>query len=274
MHPQHEALLKLLSDGDDVTVRLVKEQLAGSRETRVEDLQDLAHCDNPVAAMHARDVLHDVIQRRALADFERCCDAFDDASSLEDACWLLGSALLRGTEPAPYRQRLAQWADELRRRLQRPADDRRRVEILASFLSGELLFQGNTEDYYNERNSLLPSVLDSRRGIPITLTLVYMMVAGRAGAAVEGINLPGHFIARHGGILFDPFHHGRILSRDDCNEILRRQNQSLEEWHLQAATPRQMLMRMLANLLYVFHRKGDTEQYARVKAWSHLLVKA
>jgi len=100
-----------------------------------------------------------------------------------------------------------------------------------------------------------------------------MLVGHHAGAPVEGVNLPGHFLARHGDILFDPFHHGRILTRRDCEEILRRQNQRLEDWHLAAASPRQMLARILANLLYVYHRKGDSAQYARLKHWSHLLVR-
>jgi regulator of sirC expression with transglutaminase-like and TPR domain len=134
------------------------------------------------------------------------------------------------------------------------------------------MFTGNTEDYYNDRNSLLPCVLDSRKGIPISLTLVYMLVGHHAGMPVEGINLPGHFLARHGEVFFDPFHHGRILARRDCEEILRRQNQRLEDWHLAPASPRQMLARILANLLYVYHRQGDDAQYARLKHWSHLLV--
>jgi regulator of sirC expression with transglutaminase-like and TPR domain len=117
-------------------------------------------------------------------------------------------------------------------------------------------------------------VLDSRKGIPISLTLVYMLVGQRAGAPVEGVNLPGHFLARHGSVLFDPFHQGRVLGRRDCEEILRRQNQRLEDWHLAAATPRQMLTRILANLLYVYHRRGNGPLYDRVKHWSNLLCRA
>lgn len=272
MHPQKAALVRLLADDDEQTVRLVKEQLAQDAADHLDDLRDLAGCDHPVAALHARDVLHEVVQTEALERFELLCANFNDSSDLEEACWLLGAALLRGFEPAPYRQRLATWGAELARRLRRAATDRQRVAIMTDFLAGELVFRGNTDDYYNDRNSLLPCVLDSRQGIPISLTLVYMLVGHHAGAPVEGVNLPGHFLARHGAVLFDPFHHGRILTRRDCEEILRRQNQRLEDWHLSAASPRQMLTRILANLLYVFHRKGQSVQYARLKRWSHLLV--
>ena len=273
MYPQKEALVRLLADDDEQTVRLVKEQLAQEGAEHLDDLRDLAVCDNPVAALHARDVLHEVMQSEALERFEILCATFTDGSDLEEACWLLGAAMLRGFEPTAYRQRLAAWGAELARRLRRATTERQRVAIMADFLAGELVFTGNTDDYYNDRNSLLPCVLDSRKGIPISLTLVYMLVGHHADTPVEGVNLPGHFLARHGDVLFDPFHQGRILTRRDCEEILRRQNQRLEDWHLAAASPRQMLARILANLLYVYHRKGDGPQYARLKNWSHLLVR-
>ena len=265
--------MRLLADEDEQTVRLVKERLAEEGPAGLEDLRDLADCDNPLAALHARDVLHEVVQREALEKFEELCPEFTDGSDLEEACWLLAAALLRGFEPASYRQRLDAWGAELKRRLRRASGDRHRVEIMTDFLASELVFNGNADDYYNELNSLLPCVLDSRKGIPISLALVYMLVGQRAGAKVEGVNLPGHFLARHGSVIFDPFHQGRVLTRRDCEEILRRQNQKLEDWHLAAAGPRQMLTRILANLLYVYHRQGKTSLYARVKLWSHLLCR-
>ena len=273
MHPQKAALVRLLADDDEQTVRLVKAQLAQEGAGQLEDLRDLAGCDHPVAALHARDVLHEVMQNEALERFENLCSSFNDGSDFEEACWLLGSAMLRGFEPTPYRQRLATWGTELARRLRRATASRQRVAIMADFLAGELVFVGNTDDYYNDRNSLLPCVLDSRKGIPISLTLVYMLVGHHAGALVEGVNLPGHFLARYDDILFDPFHQGKILTRRDCEEILRRQNQRLEDWHLAPASPLQMLARILANLLYVYHRQGDSAQYALLKRWSHLLVR-
>jgi hypothetical protein len=274
MHPQKEALVRLLGDDDEQTVRLVKEQLAADGPSIIEDLRDLAGCDDPLAALHARDVLHEVVQKEALERFEAMCPIFGESSDLEEACWLLGSALLRGFEAAPYRQRLSVWGAELARRQRRAVGDRQRVDVMTDFLAGELVFTGNTDDYYNERNSLLPCVVDSRKGIPISLTLVYILVGQRAGFALDGVNLPGHFLARHGNVLFDPFHQGRVLSRRDCEEILRRQNQKLEEWHLSAATPRQMLTRILANLLYSYHRNGNTTLYARVKHWSQQLCRS
>lgn len=274
MHPQKAALVRLLADDDEQTVRLVKEQLRHDGACHLDDLRDLAGCDHPIAALHAREILHEVVQNEALDRFELLCATFNDTSDLEEACWLLAAAMIPGFEAGPYRQRLTTWGQELHRRLKRVNTSRRRIAVLADFLASELVFHGNNDDYYNERNSILPCVLDSRKGIPITLTLVYMLVGQRAGLEVAGVNLPGHFLGSCDDVLFDPFHHGRILTREDCAEILRRQNQKLEDWHLATATPRQMLARILANLLYVFHRQGDSALHDRVKHWSHLLVRS
>ncbi len=99
-----------------------------------------------------------------------------------------------------------------------------------------------------------------------------MMVAARAGMCIEGINLPGHFIARHGELYFDPFHRGRILTKTDCMAIMAKQNLSLQKSHLADATARQILVRVLANLLYVYDLKHDRESHARVNAWIRTLT--
>ena len=113
MYPQKDALVRLLADDDEQTVRLVKEQVATEGAEHLDDLRDLAGCDNPVAALHARDVLHEVMQNESLERFELLCATFSDSSDLEEACWLLASAMLRGFEPTVYRQRLAAWGAEL-----------------------------------------------------------------------------------------------------------------------------------------------------------------
>lgn len=271
MHPQKEALVRLLADDDESTVHLVKVQLAQVGSEQLADLRDLANCDNPAAALHARDVLHAVIQNEAVTQFEALCATFDEQSDLEEACWLLSTSLLRGLDTVSCCQRLDIWGAELERRLRRSSHEKSHVEIMTDFLANELTFTGNTEDYYHEENSLLPCVLDSRKGVPITLVLLYMFIGRRAGISIGGVNLPGHFLARHGAVLFDPFHGGRVMTQRDCAEILRRQNKQLEAWHLHVATQRQILTRTLANLLYAYHRCGNQVLYQRLKRWSHIL---
>jgi regulator of sirC expression with transglutaminase-like and TPR domain len=84
---------------------------------------------------------------------------------------------------------------------------------------------------------------------------------------IDGINLPGHFIVRYERIFFDPFHKGRILSRDDCEAILARQKLKAQANHFAPAAPRLIFMRMLANLLFIFERAGDRAKHELILGW-------
>jgi regulator of sirC expression with transglutaminase-like and TPR domain len=97
-----------------------------------------------------------------------------------------------------------------------------RLEAISQELYDAAGFHGNEEDYYDPRNSYLNEVLDRRTGIPITLAIVYIAVAARAGVEVYGVATPGHFIvgaSESGQTLFvDPFTRGEVLSPGECRE--------------------------------------------------------
>lgn len=267
MFAQREAIVKLLRDDDPETVRMVKEQLAQGGEEYIPNLRDLARMDDDQVSRHARDVMAEIASRNADDDFLLLCHFFNNDNDLERACWMLAQTLHPAVDIEAFETKVNQWGRQFLVRISGIVSNRQRVQALAEFMAGELCFRGNTDDYYCERNSLLPCVIDTRMGIPITLTILYRMVAARAGMRVDGLNLPGHFIARHGEVLFDPFHRGRILTRADCEEILTRQNLKLRGSHLEAATPRQILVRVLANLLYVYDLQKDTAKHKRVDTW-------
>jgi regulator of sirC expression with transglutaminase-like and TPR domain len=151
-------------------------------------------------------------------------------------------------------------------------DPQRYAQVMAlnQYLFGEMRFVGNELNYEDPRNSFLNEVLDRRTGIPITLALLYIEIARRAGVQAEGVNFPGHFLvrcrARRGSpyedLIIDAFHGGALLSR----ELLRRQAaahsddededvdvEDFESRLLPHATKPQILARMLLNLkrLYV-----------------------
>src|SRR5262245_14410616 len=99
------------------------------------------------------------------------------------------------------------------------------VSGLCRYLFHEMGFRGNRKEYYDPRNSYLNQVLDRRTGIPISLSVVTMAVAARAGLCVVGIGLPGHFVVKAVGdgqeVLFDPFNQGRRLTLEQCERLVR-----------------------------------------------------
>ena len=146
------------------------------------------------------------------------------------------------------------------------------VMALNDYLFNDLHFVGNSAHYEDPRNSCLNEVLDRRTGIPITLALLYMEVARRAGLDVQGINFPGHFLlrcpARRGppyteDLIIDAFHGGALLSVDACHELVRRHpgENALFESHLFShATKPQILARMLLNLKRIYERMHSFPQ--------------
>jgi regulator of sirC expression with transglutaminase-like and TPR domain len=267
MVANENALARLLSDADPATLRLVTEQFALMAEDDPGAVESLARSSHPRIARAAGGVLMDLQGRAARDDFSLLCHFGGDQFDIEQAAWLLARALHSDMPTAEHEERVNEWGIEFLSRIYGATSNVDRVLLLGRFLSGELRFRGNSACYYCEENSLLPHILSTRLGIPITLSLLYILVGSRAAMKIEGINLPGHFIARHGEVFFDPFHGGRILNREDLRGILDRQGIEFRESHLLPATPRQFLMRILANLLYVYEMDTDGERHALVKGW-------
>ncbi len=125
-------------------------------------------------------------------------------------------------------------------------------------------FSGAEKDYYNPCNSFLNDVLERRKGIPITLSLLYMEVGKRLGVQIDGIGLPLHFVVRcrlpDGDIYIDPFEGGRMLSEQDCRELVRRMLRGKASFNprwLEPVSKKQFLIRMLTNLKHIYVYKGD-----------------
>ena len=148
--------------------------------------------------------------------------------------------------------------------------------------------RGNVDDYYNPSNSYVPDVLKTRRGLPITLTLIYKCVAEDLGLTVYGINAPGHFLASvrcpqandvaddtAGWMYVDPFYGGELLNRRQVHQrILQTTGRDipLTPKCLARATHRQWLSRMLANLQAVFAATGRERDLYAMQELQNLLA--
>lgn len=139
-----------------------------------------------------------------------------------------------------------------------------RARAISDHLFDRLGFCGNTDDYYDPRNSFLTDVLDRRMGIPISLSVVYLEVARRVGVLAQGVNFPGHFLVRvaieDAWLFLDPFSGGRTLTPVDLEALLRKTTTPdavLEPSVIAAATKRQIVARMLVNLAGIYGRNGD-----------------
>jgi regulator of sirC expression with transglutaminase-like and TPR domain len=149
-------------------------------------------------------------------------------------------------------------------------EGRPRAEALVRVLHDELGYAGDTNDYYDPRNSYLNEVLDRRLGLPILLSVLYMAVAERVGYSVCGIGFPGHFMVRyadgHGSWLLDPYH-GRVVDPNDAAEYLSGlfgKHVTLRAEDALPVTPDALAQRILANLRHIYWRRDDHARTVRV----------
>jgi len=157
----------------------------------------------------------------------------------------------------------------LKRRLPVDAPDLQRLRALNQFFFRDLGFGGNINDYYDPDNSYLNTVLRTRRGIPITLAVLWLELAAGLGLNARGVAFPGHFMVKvnlpKGQVVIDPFN-GQSLSREELAERLepfRQRNPGSDEFevpmglYLQSAPPRDIIARMLRNLQEIHKTQED-----------------
>ncbi|PKN79942.1 MAG: hypothetical protein CVU47_09755 [Chloroflexi bacterium HGW-Chloroflexi-9] len=169
-------------------------------------------------------------------------------------------------------QDMAETLDQQLARNEAREHPRRVVQTITQLFFRELGFRGNTDHYDDPRNLYLNWVLAERRGIPVSLAIVFAEVCQRAGLDVQPIGLPGHVICRYqpaegDPVYMDVFHGGRLLSEADCQLLVRNlfgARVPFKPHYLGALTPRQTLQRLLHNLKAGHLQRGDEERAARV----------
>jgi len=196
----------------------------------------------------------------------------DEQINLAEAALLIAAEEYPRLNVAAYLDKLDRIADLARDRIPLGVSASDYITAINATLFDDYGFQGNRDNYYDPRNSFLNEVIDRRLGIPITLSVIYMEVARRIGFAVEGVGLPGHFVVRHQGatetIYIDPFNRGRVLGEMACAELVTEISGGKTELlpaHLSPVTRRQILMRMLSNLLSIYARSDHRRALAVIE---------
>lgn len=195
--------------------------------------------------------------------------AEDEGLPLIEAAVAVGQDVDPDLDPQRVLVELDALGTRLKRRIPADAAALQRLRFLNRYFFDELGFGGNVNDYHDVANSYLHRVLDTRRGIPITLALLYCELAGQAGLVARGISFPGHFLVKvrmpRGEVVIDPFS-GHSLSREELEYRLapyRQQRGLVGDFELplgmflQAASRREVLARLLHNLKEIHRSSGN-----------------
>ena len=161
-------------------------------------------------------------------------------------------------------RQLEGWADQLKSRVTPELNNLQKLARLRAFVFDELGFRGDRRDYYSPSNSLLHEVMKRRRGIPLTLSIVFMELGWRIGIPFEGVAFPGHFLVRLPGeprdLLLDPYKRGMMVHEEDCRQMLLESTGGRMDYDpsLTASVgTRDMIVRLLHNLKGAYLRAGD-----------------
>ena len=199
--------------------------------------------------------------------------ARDDARiDLARACLMIAEDAYPGLDVDRYMGEIERMAIRLRGRLPKTGGAEERVVALNQFLYEDLGYWGNTDDYYDPRNSYLNEVIERKTGIPITMSILYMELGRRIGLPLEGVSFPGHFLVRlrlrGGTLVLDPFAGGAPQSEDELRSRVKRvipdgvaddlpaAELPLDQF-LEPATNRQILSRLLRNLKGIYREKPE-----------------
>jgi len=215
----------------------------------------------------------------SLEPFAQLLGGDDSRIDLARACLMIAQDAYPGLDVDRYLGEIERMAIRLRARMPQANAAEERVVALNQFLFDDLGYWGNTDDYYDPRNSYLNEVIDRKTGTPISLSILYMELGRRIGLPLEGVSFPGHFLVRlrlrGGTLVLDPFAGGAPQSEAELRERLQRvipegaaggvtAGELPLDQFLEPASNRQILARVLRNLKGIYREKDKPERMLEV----------
>lgn len=215
------------------------------------------------------------------AGFIQLLAGHDDRMELDEAALELAGIDHEDVVRAEALSQLDAWSAEIESRLRPGSGGAEFLRISREVLFEDAGLAGDTEDYFNPRNSCLDQVISRKTGLPITLAVVYIEVARRCMRPVYGIGLPGHFVCQYNDGLIaafvDCFNRGELLTREQCLERAREltgRKPERDTLVLAPVTKRQILTRMTNNLVEAYRRRQDNGGLARLRLLQQKVLSA
>lgn len=273
---RQQALITLLADEDERVHRAIQTELAAGGENTIRWMRrHIAHND-PQIRRAVKSFLAAIDVERHDNAFILFCLSSGENLDLEEGVWRFVLTHYPDANPTAYRAQLDEWAGAVREKLDPGALGASALRAMNQHLYSDLGFKGSTESFFDPQNSYLNRVMDLRAGIPITLCILYMLLARRLDLPISGIGMPGHFLCRYQTAFeeyyIDAFHAGLLMSRADARRRLDHYNLENDERPLQPVSTRRILQRMISNVHLI--RKEKREEAAAEKLQRYLVALA
>jgi regulator of sirC expression with transglutaminase-like and TPR domain len=266
-----KALIALLADDAPRIVDTVRERLLALGEVALPDLREAERGPDAKVRLRARSLVTD-IQRASL---EKTLLSFmaEEDPDLELGAFHIERIYYPEFSDDACREKLDDIAGGAREALDfadrfQGGSPVARIRAFVRYMVKDQCFRGNESNYYDPANSFISRVLGRRLGIPISLSVVYLLVARRLDLNLRGIGMPLHFLVRFEEgdyrTFVDPFYGGKLMTVEDCVKFLRSQGHSFHPRYLEPASSRDILRRMMGNLIRIYTSRGRKTEVDRL----------
>lgn len=261
-------MLILLGDDDPSVVETIRGHILSAGPAGLEIIQQNALHPEPMVRRRVLEILELCAADQNDSEFLAFILSQGEHFDLEEGIWRFTRTSYPRINVDGFKAQLDDWADRIRHVAGHSPGPGVAIDALNEVLFNQLGFIGNEADYFNPENSYLNRVMDLRRGIPISLCVVYLLIGKRLGLPLVGIGMPGHFICRWQTateeVFIDPFHSGKLLTRSECRKRLMDLAIEYDDRHLAPLSHRRTLTRMVANLHLIYKERREAANVERL----------
>ena len=256
---EKEALLSLLDDPSPTVRRALLARFSVHGTAAAAFLQEIAHSSNRVLARHAAWFIDELKLTDPVSEFRSFIRSLN--YELETGALLLARTVTPLLDINECRAGFDEMAARCRELISEPSTNREKCRVINRVLFHEWGFRGNVEQYTDPMNSFIDKVLMRRKGIPLSLSVLYLLVGERLGLALEPVGLPGHFVvgcyADETPFFIDPFDQGLFRDADEVFALLRSNHISPKPSDLAPTTVREVLCHTCRNLANHYSAASD-----------------
>lgn len=274
---EQRALLLLLADDDPQVYYTVRQRILAEGDAALDWVRPATLSNDPVQRRRANEIIRFVTRRHADDRFLAFCLNSGEDLDLEEGVFLLAQTQYPEVNILGYCAILDSYAGELSEKIDFGAPSAQIVGAMNEFLFKEQSYHGNEQNYYEADNSYLNKVIDRRKGNPISLCILYLLLARRLHLPIAGIGMPGHFLCRYqtttDELFIDAFNNGKVLSKGDCVKYLLHTRDGFKEAYLSPISPRRTLLRVCSNLHQIYSQQNRQEDIQRFQRYIVALAK-
>ena len=269
------ALLRLLSDPNEQVARTIQDQLARLGSGVLPFLEQ-ALAENATLEPRVAHIKEEIRFGQLKDEFQRFVSQSARQEDWEHGAFLIAQLAYPDLSIPHYVECLDHLAEEFRAKwLATESPSGKAARQLSTFLFKDKGFSGNRTQYYDPDNSYMNRVIETRQGIPISLSALYVFVGKRLGLPLAGVGMPGHFLVKLEGEtspqFIDCFNSGTILREEDCKQFITASGLEYDPTLLEKSSTPTMLARMLRNLLSIYKQVPEEPMARRVQALLELL---